>query len=156
MLLGERPWPIYLMPTLGPDWRSLAVGYHLGPHQPVPRKHVRPRAETRSRGFRSKAKWQAQCSASDHSSPALQQGQFDKENPLNCNNQAEVKRWLGKHIEGGDAPPAGQTFQLPDRKDAAPAASSDQRCCTAPFTVVGVEIPVQRPATAGSFPPPTA
>lgn len=60
--------------------------------------------------------------------PALQQGAFDKEDTLNCNNQGDVKRWLSKYIEDGNPPPAGTTFQLPDRKEADPPSTSDKRC----------------------------
>jgi hypothetical protein len=58
---------------------------------------------------------------------SVQQGAFDGEDPLNCNNQGDVKRWLSKYIEDGAPPPAGTTFQLPDRREADPP-SSDRRC----------------------------
>ncbi len=49
---------------------------------------------------------------------ALQQAPFDASHPLNCNNQADVKKWLASFVEGGPPPP-GTTFQLPDRKESA-------------------------------------
>lgn len=58
--------------------------------------------------------------------PSLQQGAFDRADPVNCNNQGDVKRWLAKYIEGGAPPPAGTTFQLPDRRETDPP-SSDKR-----------------------------
>lgn len=45
---------------------------------------------------------------------------------MNCNNQGDVKRWLAKYIEDGAPPPAGTTFQLPDRRETDPP-SSDKR-----------------------------
>ena len=59
--------------------------------------------------------------------PTLQQGAFDRADPVNCNNQGDVKRWLAKYIEGGAPPPAGTTFQLPDRRETDPP-TSDKRC----------------------------
>lgn len=58
--------------------------------------------------------------------PALQQTPFDTDHPLNCNNQADVKKWLAKFI-GDGPPPPGSSFQLPDRKDVVPPASFDTK-----------------------------